>query len=88
MKTKKITNNDARITSCCIDSNKISYKIDRAYSILNGLPDADILLMDDKAQAKRLLRLKKLISQANELVKQIDTTYYDGVYLRDREYWY
>ena len=87
MKTKKITNKDIEITACLIDGNKIFHKVHRVYSLIRDLSDSDILSMDDKMQANRLMKLKKLLSQSMELSVKIDSTYYDGLHLRGSENW-
>jgi hypothetical protein len=81
MKTK-LTYNDQHLTQCLIDSNNLSARVSRVDSILNDLSEFDILLMDDKKQAKRLLKLKKLITQSLELANEIDSTFHNGIYNR------
>lgn len=81
--TTKLTYKDQDLTQCLINSNRLSAKVDSLNSILSDLSDFDIMSMDDKKQAKRLLKLKKIMAQSLELANQIDSTFNEGIYSRN-----
>jgi hypothetical protein len=80
--TTKLTYKDQNLTQCLINSNNLSARVSRVDSVLNDLSEFNIMLMDDKKQAKRLLKLKKLIAQSLELANEIDSTFHNGIYNR------
>lgn len=86
-KKNKLSSNDLQLLSCPFEHNNLASRVSRVADLLDDITVTDLLLMDDKATALQIGRLRTLLEKADQLAEKISSQIDDKRYQDSKKYW-